>query len=241
MRTRATLILALAAVLAPGTWARAQQGGHEHQPAPPAGQAAPGSQATPVQPAHGMGPMMGPGMGPGTGMMRGMLGGPANPLERPIISEILAAKDRLGLTPEQEQKLRRLRTDFEKESIRRGAEIQAAEVDLRELLAAEPPDLAKIETQVKNMAALQADLRFARIKTLMEGRGVPSKEQWQKFAALAPRPVPMGPGRGRGMPMQPGQQGGIGMGTDGMMDMMHQMMHGQGGTHGTHGTQGPSH
>ncbi len=151
---------------------------------------------------HGM--MMGPGGGMGPGMMGpGMMMG-TSPYERPLISQILSAKDQLGLSADQEQKLRRLRSEFEKESIRRGAEVQAAEVDLRDLLAADAPDLGKIESQVRKIGALQADLRFARIKVLQEGRGILTIDQWQKFEALGVRPRPMGPGRGQRPGGQPG-------------------------------------
>jgi Spy/CpxP family protein refolding chaperone len=122
------------------------------------------------------------GAGPGPGMMGG-----GGRFERPLISEMLSAKDRLGLTAEQEQKLRALRAGFEKEAIQRGAEIQAAEVDLRQGLEAATPDLGKVEAQAKRIAALQGDLRFARIKVLQEGRAVLTQEQWQKFEALTPR------------------------------------------------------
>ena len=172
--------------MGPGRMMGSQQGGMEMGPGRPSMQGMPGM-------------MMGPGQGMGPGMMMG-----ASPQERPLISQILSAKDQLGLTADQEQRLRRLRTEFEKEAIRRGAEIQAAEVDLRELLAAETPDLGKVETQVKRVGALQAELRFARITVLQERRGILTKEQWQKFEALGSRPRPMGPGRGQRQGGQPG-------------------------------------
>jgi Spy/CpxP family protein refolding chaperone len=145
----------------------------------------------------------GSGMGPG-GMMMGPGQQPSNPFERPLIREILSAKNQLNLTGDQEQKLRRLRSEFEKESIRRGAEVQAAEVDLRDILAADTPNLGNIEVQVKRIGALQADLRFARIKVLQEGRAVLTKEQWQRFEALPVPHGPMAPGRGRRPGGQPG-------------------------------------
>jgi cytochrome c oxidase subunit 2 len=89
-----------------------------------------------------------------------------------------------------------------------------AEVDLSTLLEANQPDLSKIEAQLKKTAALQGELRFARIKTLEQGRAVLSQEQWQKFESLAPGMGPMGP---YGRPWQQGQLGPGPYGAPGMM------------------------
>jgi len=226
MRSKTFVAVLAGSVLVAGTWAWAQQ----NQPAQPGGTGQPGPQGGPggmmmggqgqqggMMGGMGMAPgMMGRPGGMGPGMMMGQHGG--SRFERPLITEILSAADQLNLSADQAQRLRGLRTDFEKEAIRRGADIQVAEVDLRELLVAEAPDLARAEAQVKKVAALQGELRFARIKTLAEGRAVLSKDQWQKFEALAPQPGPMGPGRGRG-PRQRGGMGqpGPGMGPGGMM------------------------
>lgn len=199
MRRKAFVAILAGAALVLGTWGWAQQAGPGQQPMGPMG---PGGMEPGGQP--------GPGMGPGM-MMGPVQPGPRTLFDRPLISEILSAKDQLGLTADQERKLRGLRTAFEKETIKRGAEIQAAEVDLRELLAAETPDLGGVETQVKKIAALEGELRLARIKALQEGRTALTKEQWQKFEALAPRPGPMGPG---GRPGRRGQPGS-GMGPEG--------------------------
>jgi len=178
-----------------------------------------GGMASSHQPGQGM--MMGPGMmggagDPGMGRMRRGSG-----FERPLISEILEAKDQLGLTGEQEKKLRSIRAEFEKEAARRGADIQVAEVDLRELLAEDAPDLGRIETQVKQIAALRGDLRFARIKALREGRAVLSKEQWEKFEAHIRHMGSMGPG-GMGHGMMGSQGMGGMMGGQGMAGGMAQ-------------------
>lgn len=140
----------------------------------------------------GPGAMMGPRSGreiPGAamGMRRGL-----GLYERPLVSEILAVQQQLGLSAEQVRRLQTLRINFEKEAIQRTAETQIAEVDLSSLLEADRPDLSNVETQVKKIAALQADLRFARIKTLRQGRAILSQDQWQKFESLTPRMGPMG-------------------------------------------------
>ncbi|MEK6718661.1 MAG: periplasmic heavy metal sensor, partial [candidate division NC10 bacterium] len=122
-----------------------------------------------------MGGMMGGGMG-GHGMREGR-GGRALSHEGPLISIMLEHKQDLGLNAEQERKLRDLRTEFAKESVRRGAEIRVAEIELDSLLEQDKWDVAKVEPKVKQIATLQGALRLARIKTLEAGRAVLTAEQ----------------------------------------------------------------
>ncbi len=173
--------------------------------------------------AQMMGPMgqggaMGPqGGGQGGGMMGGMMGGGmgggrALSHEGPLISIMLEHKQDLGLNAEQERKLRDLRTEFAKESIRRSAEIQVAEIELDSLLEQDKWDVAKVEPKVKQIATLQGDLRLARIKTLEAGRAVLTAEQLDKLKQVGHRMRAMG---GSGM-MGPGMMG-PGMMGPGMM------------------------
>ncbi len=166
-----------------------------------------------------MGGMMGGGMG-GHGMREGR-GGRALSHEGPLISIMLEHKQDLGLNAEQERKLRDLRTEFAKESIRRGAEIQVAEIELDSLLEQDQWDLAKVEPKVKQIASLQSELRLARIKTLEAGRAVLTAEQLEKLKQVGHRMRAMGGpgtmGSGMGM-MGPGMMGpGQPMGPGGPM------------------------
>ncbi len=167
------------------------------------------------RPGFGPGPGYGPG-GPGYRMrFRG-----GSIFERPLISEILSQDQQLGLSQDQVQRLQSLRSSFEKQAIKLQADIRSAEIDLSDLLAVNPPDMAKVEAQVNKIASLQAQMRLARIRTLQDGRAVLSPEQWQKFQAMVPN-TPMGRGRygmrGYGRGMGPGMMGGgYGMGP-GMM------------------------
>jgi len=158
------------------------------------------------------GGMMGPGMGPGMG---GGPGGRGMSHEGPLISIMLDHTLEIGLSPEQEKKLRELRTEFSKESARRTAEIHVAEIELESLLEQDKWDLSKIEPKAKQIATLQADLRLARIKTLEAGRAVLTPAQLEKLKQAGHRmrgmggPGMMGPGGGMGPggPMGPGMPG----------------------------------
>jgi Spy/CpxP family protein refolding chaperone len=149
------------------------------------------------------GGMMGPGMGPGMG---GGPGGREMSHEGPIITIMLDNKAEIGLSPEQEKKLRDLRTEFSKESARRAADIRVAEIELDALLEQEKWDLSKIEPKVRQIATLQGDLRLARIKTLEAGRAVLTPAQLEKLKQVGHRMRAMG---GPGM-LRPG--GGMGPG-----------------------------
>jgi Spy/CpxP family protein refolding chaperone len=104
--------------------------------------------------------------------------------EGPPISMIIRNRDKLGLSTEQVKNLDRLRNDFEKESIRKGADIRVARMDLDDLLAARPVDMTKVEAKVREIERLRADLRFARIRTVQKGKEQLSADQRKKLEEL---------------------------------------------------------
>lgn len=164
------------------------------------------------------GGMMGGGM-MGRGMREGREGRMMSH-EGPLITIMLEHSQDLGLNPEQEKKLRDLRTEFSKESIRRTAEVRVAQIELDSLLEQDQWDLAKIEPKLRQIATLQGDLRLARIKTLAAGRAILTPQQIEKLKHVGHQmqmmggPGGMGPGMmGHGM-MGGGMQGS-GMQTPG--------------------------
>ncbi len=103
----------------------------------------------------------------------------------PLISLMLMWKDQLGLSVDQERSLRELREGFEKETIKRTADIDIAELELKGLFEVDKLDMAKVETLAKRIAMLRADLRIARIKTIEAGKAVLTPEQREQFKRLA--------------------------------------------------------
>jgi len=127
-----------------------------------------------------MGGMMGPGQrGPA---MTGP--GPVSPAERPLISIMLQRRADLGLTPEQVTRLEGLRDGFAREAIRRDADLRIAELDLQALLDQDPLDMAKVETKVREVAQLRADLRIARLRTIEQGKALLTPEQKARLLAV---------------------------------------------------------
>ncbi len=104
--------------------------------------------------------------------------------ERPLISMMLDNRERLGLSTEQVRNLEQLRRDYQKESIRREADLRIAEMDLDALLDALNVDMAKVEAKVRETERLRADMRLARIRTIEKGKQELTADQRKKLQEL---------------------------------------------------------
>jgi len=105
-------------------------------------------------------------------------------LPRPLISIMLSHRDELTLTPAQVQALERLRAEFQKEAIRAEADLKVAEMDLGQLLSAEPADMSVVEAKIREIEKRRADLRVGRARTVESGRALLSADQREKLRAL---------------------------------------------------------
>jgi Spy/CpxP family protein refolding chaperone len=103
---------------------------------------------------------------------------------RPLITIMLHHRSELGLTPEQVTRLEALRGEFAREAIRRTADIRIAELDLATLLEQEPADLSKVETKVREVAQLTADLRIARLRAIEQGKATLTPDQRTRLQTL---------------------------------------------------------
>jgi Spy/CpxP family protein refolding chaperone len=128
----------------------------------------------------------------------------AGPHEGPQITMMLHHGQELGLSADQERKLRDLRAAFAKESVRKAAEIRVAEIEIDALLEQDQWDMSQAEAAAKKVAALQADLRIARLKTIAAGRALLTPDQLQKLKNVGHR---VGPGGGGGMMQGMGRRG----------------------------------
>lgn len=112
--------------------------------------------------------------------------------DRPLLSYMLRHREELGLSADQAQGLERLRTEFQREAIRRDADRRVAEMDLALLLAADSVDLGQVEVKLREIERLRVDLRLARIRTIEQGKGLLTAEQREKLRRLLAIP-PGGP------------------------------------------------
>jgi Spy/CpxP family protein refolding chaperone len=122
--------------------------------------------------------------------------GPSSGLERPLLSLALKNRIELGLSAEQEKSLQDLVERFGKQADRSRGELRNAERELAALLKQEPGDLAQVESKVRAMEKLRADLRIARIRTVADGLALLTPEQRTKLDALATSRGVSGQGRG---------------------------------------------
>ena len=129
--------------------------------------------------AHGLG-----------GRWRDHFGRGESSAERPLITMMLNWHQNLALTQAQVQSLERLRSDFQREATRRDADLQAAETALGTMLQAEPVDLAAVEAKLRDIEKQRADLRLARIKTIVDGKSQLTAEQRAKLSSLLATSTP---------------------------------------------------
>jgi Spy/CpxP family protein refolding chaperone len=186
------------------------------------------SQQAPEQPPGGM-------MGEGSmGMMspqmmqqmrRGMMGGGMREgmgMHRPS-QMVRMLKAELSLSDEQAKQAKEILLQAMKASIKQQADLRIAEVELQELLEADPVDMAQVEAKLKAVEGLRTALRLTVIKTHEQAKAMLTPEQRQKLQRLHDRlPGMMAPGMVE--MMGEGGTGGMEMMEPGMMGMM-----GQGG------------
>ena len=116
--------------------------------------------------------------------------------ERPLITLMLRYKDELGLSADQVQSLERLRVNFQREAIRRDADLRIAEMELTTLLEKDPVDLGQVEAKLREIERLRGDLRLARIRAIEQGKAQLSPEQRGKLRTLLTEPGPPRPRQG---------------------------------------------
>src|SRR4029450_5497394 len=115
--------------------------------------------------------------------------GPSDP-PRPLISIMLSHREDLRLSSTQVQALERLRGEFQKQAIRAEADLRVAEMDLGQLLSAEPADMSAVEPKIREIEKRRADLRLARVRTVGRGRALLSADQREKLRALLAQQPP---------------------------------------------------
>jgi Spy/CpxP family protein refolding chaperone len=125
---------------------------------------------------------------PGGGMgMMGQSGMPHRGQEAHIshrnrVIRMLTAE--LDLSAEQTKQIKDLLLEVMKANIKGHAELQIAELELQQLLEAEPVDLAQVEAKLKGSEGLRTTLRLNLIKAHEQAKALLTPEQRQKFAPL---------------------------------------------------------
>jgi len=124
--------------------------------------------------------MMGSGMMKnmmGSGMMKKCQGMMETSGSTGDIRTIIGHRDELDLTDKQTTALESIQSSLEKELIRRRAELQAAEMDLADLLEEDKVELSSVESKLKRIRKLQTEMRLSRIKAQLQARDLLDEEQ----------------------------------------------------------------
>jgi Spy/CpxP family protein refolding chaperone len=103
-----------------------------------------------------------------------------------FVWHLLKAKDSLSLTDEQEARLQSIATTSKKNTVKKTAEIDLAEIDMHQLLHGQDKQASgdEIDGAVRKLYALKADRRIASIKAFQDIRAVLTPEQQKKMREL---------------------------------------------------------
>ena len=132
----------------------------------------------------------------------------------------------LGLDEKQKEAVQAIHMRTKKEMIRKKADVQVAEIELKELLSKDPVDLNAAEAAVKKIEGMKSEKRMLHIKTMEEIKASLTPEQKKKFVSMTGSCMGMGMGM-CGMGHGNGMQGGCGMHCMDDMEEMGPMGHGQ--------------
>jgi len=109
--------------------------------------------------------------------------------------DIMAYADKLQLTQDQKDKIDAIMVAHKKDMIKKNADREIAQVDLNELMKKDDPDLMAISDQLKKIASMDADIKFAQIKVRVDTKSVLTKEQKDNLKMILEHE------RATGMPM----------------------------------------
>lgn len=90
----------------------------------------------------------------------------------------------IGLTAEQQKKLEEMYLDAQTFSVRRQADLDVVEAELRRLLSNDQVDLAAVRLKVKEVEALRAEETLRSIETVLKAISMLSHEQHIKVLIL---------------------------------------------------------
>ena len=140
----------------------------------------------------------GPGMGVGGGGGMGMWDG----------GHAMYVINALGLDDNQSAEVKSILHQLQKEMIKKRADIEVAEVELKEILEKDPVDVKTAETKVKQIASLKTEAAMMHIQGIADVKAKLTPEQKKKMTEMM-RMRGMGHGNGRmDCPMMKGQNMG---------------------------------
>jgi len=104
-----------------------------------------------------------------------------------FIDHVLKFKDGMGITDQQETELRTLETNFKKTKIKLKAESDLANLELHDLLRDDKASMTSIESKLKKVHEIKANLYLESIKVRREAKAVLSDEQRSRMETIHER------------------------------------------------------
>jgi uncharacterized membrane protein len=153
-----------------------------------------GSMALAQMGKDGMGKsgMMGDGMMGGGGMgMPDMMGMHGQGMGMGGMMKMMRATSQLNLTVEQKKKLQLSTLQHQKEAIPLLGQIRMAGVEIQELLLADPANLDKVKSKVKEKYDAAAKLEISHLALMQEVKKMLTTEQRQQMDSLMMQMEPM--------------------------------------------------
>lgn len=127
--------------------------------------------------------------------------------------QMMAEKfEALGLDEKQKETVKAIHLKTKKEMIRKKADIDVAQVELKEMLGQDTVDLQAAEAKVKQIESLKSDMKMTHIRTREEVKKVLTPDQKKKFASMHDGCMECGEGAGGphcGMHSMKGGKGGM--------------------------------
>jgi Spy/CpxP family protein refolding chaperone len=143
--------------------------------------------------AYAQGPDM---MGEGSEMEHGMMGmlGKGSEMGPGMMGEhhILGILMTLGLDEKQKDAVKEIVRKTMKETIKRRADLDIARIDLRDLLDKDSVNMNAVESKLKQIASLEADIHLSRIKAHEEIKSKLTPDQRKKLKEVMEHGMMMG-------------------------------------------------
>jgi len=158
----------------------------------------PGMMAEGSEMEPGMMGMMGKGSEMGPGMMGGHY----------ILGKLMS----VGLDEKQKDAVKEIVRKTMKETIKKRADLDIARIDLRDLLDKDSVNMKAVESKLKQIASLEADIHLSRIKAHEEIKSILTPDQRRKLKEMMEHGMMMGKMgmmQGKGCEMMGGMKGGM--------------------------------
>ncbi len=110
-------------------------------------------------------------------------------MERGInaLVEDAALQKELGLSKQQIEKIKDLKFSTDKEVVNLRSQMELKEIDLREELSKDSPDMNRVKNLIKAKHSIMADMELSKVKEYIGVKSIMTPEQVKKFKEIIRR------------------------------------------------------